>query len=203
MKSASKGVELWQDITGDDALAKRQREWLHRDTSSSTTSFRPVELFRPDAKHSSITLDNQISPMTWLAWSLTSCSAKYVGGCRTWLGMSVAIGLGHSSVSAAHALLYKWTANMFLWPGESHSVNNSFSEVVSEVEQNDLWLLLLIKSNLEFGPRSSEERRHQIRNLLSACYDNRTRKIAPSSWTLSATWRRSWRKGVRRRFLGC
>lgn len=135
---------------------------------------RPVELFRVAGKILLIGLDNQVRTITYLRGLVDFVHDDTWGAWNTWKGVTLSIDLGSDGLCAAFAALYKYKMNIVLLPDESHSCKNSWQEVIRRLGLTDLWHLLTITANLEFGPRSSGDRRSEIRNALSMCYQDRT-----------------------------
>jgi len=181
MVSAQKKQKLVEELTGLDPIACRQRALNLHQPGESSTHTRPVQIYRLGAKHWLIILDNQIS--TSLGWTglaqIVVADTKKVPW-REWHQLVLSTDRGSDGLCAIFALLYKFLANLFWVPDESHDCKNTLLDVLRALGLMDLWLLLLIDSNIEHGPRDSEERRALHRSKLGACYRDRKPHQCPA-----------------------
>ena len=138
MISERKRQKMLQDVTGQDAVAVRQREWLQRTSTTKTTAFRPVELYRLGAKHWMMQLDSQIRAGTCWSGLKDLIPANFKAEWALWKGAGLGIDLGGDGLSGAMALIYKWKCNIFLWPDENHLDKSAFQEMLKDAGKMDL-----------------------------------------------------------------
>lgn len=164
----------------EDAVAKRQRAGLTKDASTKPAACRPIKWHRVAAKRWLMALDNQLKTNTRFdglqdffhqpTWAISW---------RSWPGLGLSMDFGSDGVAAYDALQNKYRANCWLFPGESHSIKNSFAKMLRATKCVDLWLLLLVSWNLDLGPRQEEARRSELRSELESCYASRRPPSCP------------------------
>ena len=161
----------------DDTCA-RQAAWISG--ASTSASWRLSKLHRVSAKHWLMQIDNQLRSSTHFD-GLSSFQLSAFQGVSPfdWPGIQLSMDLGSDGVSAYFAMIYKFYLNLWLVPDESHSIKNSFIEMLKAAGMYDLWLLLLISWNLEHGPRQEEARRQELRSRLAYCYESRSPSQTP------------------------
>ena len=158
------------------SVAKRQLAWLQKDSGDSKKAvWRPVKFHRVAARKFCVRLDNQIKTSTCrqgLNWFKYDGTRPEWSSWRTWPGVTLCIDLGSDGVCAYHELSRHFDVNVWMFPDQAHSCQRSFIGVLRETKQWELWLLMLVVWNLEFGPRLEESRRAQLRAALGKVYVN-------------------------------
>lgn len=171
------------DLVSCDAVAKRQRAWLTRgseDGSARPATWRPIKFHRLSTKWWLVSLDNQVQTSTRFAGlDAFNWTPLWPKDWRLWPCLGLSMDLGSDGVSAFHAMCYKWRVNVFLLADESHSIKKSFNEMLRMTGLWELFLLMLVTFNLEFGPRQEESRRTEIRHALQSCYAGRRPSQCP------------------------
>ena len=69
---------------------------------------------------------------------------------------------GSDGNTGFHVLLHKCSINCWDWPENNHVSQISFEAGLKDVRLWELWLLMLIRWNLPWGPSDGEYRRHQL-----------------------------------------
>ena len=136
-------------------------------------TWRPIKYYRTATKRQVIRIDNQIRVSTRLDGLAFFEKDEKIEEWKDWRhkpNLHLATDCGSDCVSMYYALAFFYRLAVWFWPDPSHGCARSFDHFLNDLGLWNLWLLLLVTWNLEFGPHRDSERRNQIRTLLDTVY---------------------------------
>lgn len=156
------------DLTGgcESDLAKRQKCWLMRSSQDcAPKALRPPALQRTAAKRWLLALDAQLRCSTvhpGLQYFMYDLALPEWADWRRWPTLAVSMDLGSDRVAGYNALAHLYDGCVWQWPDPSHAAQRSFDQALRSTKLWDLWLLLMVSWNLEYGPWMEERRKAEL-----------------------------------------
>jgi hypothetical protein len=150
--------------------AKRQCAWLERGArQAGASSWRPVVLHRVSAKRWCMNIDNDLQVSTHFGglrhFQVDDRPVWHQSQWRSWPTIFIPMDLGPDGQSGMSALEYKFRLCVLKCPDPSHGLQRDQWVVLKDMHLFQWWLLMMVSVNMPYGPRQSEERLTQFRNL--------------------------------------